>query len=341
MRCTIRIFWIDNLKAFGVFLVILGHMIPDSLLKQYIYSFHVPLFFFISGYLFNPTKYNFRQFLRKKFNTLIIPYLFFALISFLFWFFIVRSLSLGGKAMAIDPMKPLFGIFYGIGSGDWRVPMNIALWFLPCLFVVEIAFYFAKNWYFLLVFAVLGFVVTLLPFRLPWSSDVALSAIVFYGIRHFIRIYSAKGLQNMFLMDSHKALPLLFSIHLLFCFLNSPVDMNNLVYGNTFFFYISACSGILFYLGLSKLFIKTNRVIIWIGSNTIILIGLVGITWFILNGVSYILFKSKLEQSGLGFALVVSILQIGLTAPAIYCINAWLPFVIGRSYGQNDLKRKR
>jgi acyltransferase len=314
---AMRIFWLDSVKALGIFLVVFGHMIPHSPLKQYVYSFHVPLFFFVSGYLFDRRKYNFGQFLRRRFSSLIIPYLFFAALSFLFWFFIVRNVSIGGRALAIDPLKPLIGILYGTGSGDWSVPMNPALWFLPCLFVVEMGFYFVRNRYFLLVFAILGYLVTFLPFRLRWGSDAALAAIVFYGIGHF---YNDTWVP-------HKALPLLFVFHFASCFLNSPVDMNNLAYGNMFLFYVSACSGVLFYSALCK-FVKKNKIVEYIGSNTVTLVGLVGITWFILNGVSYILFGTKMVQPGLGFALAASILQIGLSIPAIYCINKWFPFIL-------------
>lgn len=52
-----RIFWIDNAKGFGILLVILGHVIllnsssTDAELKlaSIIYSFHMPLFFILSG----------------------------------------------------------------------------------------------------------------------------------------------------------------------------------------------------------------------------------------------------------------------------------------------------
>ena len=315
-----RIPWLDNAKAIGIFLVILGHMLPESLLQQYIYSFHVPLFFFLSGYLFDRGKYDFRSFLRKKFHTLIVPYVFFAVISFLFWLVVVRNLSISGRSLAIDPVKPLLGIVYGIGVGDWRVPMNVALWFLPCLFVVETAFYHVKTWYLLPVFAVLGYLATFLPFRLPWSSDVALTAMVFYGLGHFFKDRFATG----------AFIPLFFVIHVACCFLNSPVDMNNLAYGNPLYFHASAYSGVLFYVGLSKC-VKSNAILNYVGRNTITLIGLVGITWFVINGIYYLLFGVKLEQSGVVFSFVASILQIGLTVPAIYVINTWFPFVLGRS----------
>ena len=274
----------------------------------------------MSGYLFDRNKFESWQFFRRKFNTLIIPYLFFAVLSFLFWFIIVRNLSISGKALEIDPLKSLFGIFYGIGTGDWKVPMNVALWFLPCLFIVENVFYFIKHRYFLLIFAILSYLVTFLPFRLPWSSDVALAAIVFYGLGYF---YKDRWVNNKFL-------PLLFVCHLVFCFLNNPVDMNNLVYGNVFFFFIAAYSGVLFYLGISK-FIKNNRILNYVGQNTVIIIGTIGITWFILLGIYYIIFKHKMDVStGIAFCLVISVLQISLTVPVMYVINTWFPFILGR-----------
>ena len=43
--------WIDNLKGFGILLVVIGHTVPREGLGQWIYAFHMPLFFFISGFL--------------------------------------------------------------------------------------------------------------------------------------------------------------------------------------------------------------------------------------------------------------------------------------------------
>lgn len=49
-----RFLWLDTLKVMAIYLVVLGHIVsttyqPD--LKGIIYSFHMPLFFMISGYL--------------------------------------------------------------------------------------------------------------------------------------------------------------------------------------------------------------------------------------------------------------------------------------------------
>ena len=71
-----RMDWLDCVKAIGMILVYIGHChIPG--VNKYIYLFHMPLFFIISGYLWNIEKnksMNFKTFFQKKFKSYIIPY---------------------------------------------------------------------------------------------------------------------------------------------------------------------------------------------------------------------------------------------------------------------------
>lgn len=48
-----RLHWLDYSKTIGMYWVVLGHVFKDNtqLLKDIIYSFHMPLFFFLSGFL--------------------------------------------------------------------------------------------------------------------------------------------------------------------------------------------------------------------------------------------------------------------------------------------------
>lgn len=81
-----RILYLDYTRGFAILLVIIGHLIQfnyqsgiNSRLFDIIYSFHMPLFFFISGYArsINVKKYSAISDLLKiiyhKFHTLIIP----------------------------------------------------------------------------------------------------------------------------------------------------------------------------------------------------------------------------------------------------------------------------
>lgn len=49
-----RMVHIDILKGMGIILMILGHMhFDDQIFGKIVYAFHMPLFFCISGYLYN------------------------------------------------------------------------------------------------------------------------------------------------------------------------------------------------------------------------------------------------------------------------------------------------
>lgn len=71
-----RIVSFDILKGGGILLVILGHIQIPYMLKTVIYSFHMPLFFFVSGCFFRPI--SLREFFAKKTRQLLIPWAFFA-----------------------------------------------------------------------------------------------------------------------------------------------------------------------------------------------------------------------------------------------------------------------
>lgn len=69
-----RLCWVDNAKFIGIYLVVLGHLrLPNSFATQLIYSFHVPLFFFLSGLLFHFDA-NRKEHIKKAFSRLVVPY---------------------------------------------------------------------------------------------------------------------------------------------------------------------------------------------------------------------------------------------------------------------------
>lgn len=57
--------YIDILKGIGIIMMIAGHTGLLDLLKidTYVAGFYMPMFFSISGYFFNPGKYNIKEFI--------------------------------------------------------------------------------------------------------------------------------------------------------------------------------------------------------------------------------------------------------------------------------------
>ena len=47
-----RIEWVDTAKLIGIYLVILGHLpLKNIFATNFIFTFHMPLFFFLSGFV--------------------------------------------------------------------------------------------------------------------------------------------------------------------------------------------------------------------------------------------------------------------------------------------------
>lgn len=124
---------IDAAKGYGILLVFLGHLVYyDSPLFRIIFNFHMPLFFVLSGMTFSPEKdINCKAILKRLWNTIGIPFLFFTLLGTL-------VCACTGRLIQHSPMDWLragASFFHGdpyVGG---------SLWFLTCLAVVKFLFW--------------------------------------------------------------------------------------------------------------------------------------------------------------------------------------------------------
>ena len=75
-KTSVRRTEIDVAKGFALFLVVFGHVLDrDSIWAYWIFMFHMPVFFFLSGMTFRPEKYkSLSDFLKDKWKKRIIPY---------------------------------------------------------------------------------------------------------------------------------------------------------------------------------------------------------------------------------------------------------------------------
>lgn len=130
---------IDIMKGIGILLVVFGHTFHES---QAIYSFHMPLFFILSGASSAFSKHDFS--LSRRFRAIMVPYFCFSLLSFLYWVLIeshfrpVDDTSLfNGILGTLDlRLQQFINIFIAENTVN-SFAYNIVLWFLPCLFVAD------------------------------------------------------------------------------------------------------------------------------------------------------------------------------------------------------------
>ena len=124
---------IDAAKGYGILLVFLGHLVYyDSPLFRIIFNFHMPLFFVLSGMTFSPEKdTNCKAILRRLWNTIGIPFLFFTLLGTLVCACTGRLI----QHSLMDWLRAGASFFHGdpyVGG---------SLWFLTCLAVVKFLFW--------------------------------------------------------------------------------------------------------------------------------------------------------------------------------------------------------
>ena len=328
---------VDIAKGLAIICVVFGHTYRGLKLDAYIYTFHIPLFFFISGLLFSPDKYtSFKLFFQRKSITLLLPYVTFYIISYFYWLLIERKLR--PEHPPVELYKPIIGLFYGTDYDDYMWP-NGALWFLTCLFVTEIIFYSLlqkikapKHLLTTLLFvAAIGIIINnYIFFKLPFGIESSFMALVFLGLG-----YLSKSLSRKLCLINFKYL--LFTS--IFCLLlvyflstiNGEIDMDYGTYGSPYLFIVGAIIGIIGCLALSKIIIH-NKPLEFLGINSLIIFGLsepvkracIGVV----SKVTAININDIRHSVILSFICVV--LTILLLLPIIYIFNNYLYMLIGK-----------
>ena len=147
---------LDIAKIACIILVVIGHYDPaqapvhyNNILKV-IYTFHMPVFLFISGFLYVMTlrDISFKSFITKKIKRLAIPYLVTSAII------ITIKLLSQGNAKVDHPVTAwsYFKMFYLPEAGYF-------LWFIIALFVMFLVLYFFKSKQARLILFLISFVI--------------------------------------------------------------------------------------------------------------------------------------------------------------------------------------
>lgn len=336
-----RINWIDYTKTLCIFLVVLGHSHLPDYVKNMIYVFHIPLFFFISGMLFTFDKYpSYPSFLKKRTAQLIIPYLFFNVVTYLFWVFIGRKVG-NDIQLGLHPTKQLIGIFIGNDAYHYLEHCS-PLWFLTCLFSVENLYYLFFRYvkvnykiFVIALFASAGYLDYIYnPIRFPWGLNVALTMVVFYAFGSYLRtiILSSKNKSiAWWLVLSAISYAGIFLISKL----NGKVEVSVGDYQNYFYFIVGALFGISFVISICKvisLSFGDIQFIQFIGRNTIVILGFHLLAGSFIKAISFYLLKLPFSIYEITqVSVIYSILSILFLIPVMLFINKYIPFTIGKT----------
>lgn len=298
-----RIDWIDVSKGIGVILLVIGHMpsIP-YVIQNWIYSFHMPLFFFLSGYTFK-IKDSPKDNIKKMFRRLIVPYLIYDII-----FLLSDIILFGRKSATVN--ADLNDMISGQGSCG-------VIWFLLSLFWVQIIYLVVsvitnnyKNVKFANIVIVLivlsgDFIATYCKMDL-YKLVTSLVAVGFF--------YLGNIFMKLMIMDKIKQMSILclfLCINIIFGYINlllygTRIEMSGAIYNNLFIMFVAAITGIIFVIGVSE---KLSKLNLW-GVKCLKYIGKNSLYFFVLTAYIPVRMMQLLEGSELDNLLVKIISKI-------------------------------
>ena len=276
-----RIKWIDWAKTICMFLVILGHCHLNnswSFITIFIYSFHIPLFFFLSGLLCSG-KFTYHNF-KKDIKFILVPYFTYGIIS------ISINCILSHNLTIHEISNNIFSLFIGTDCSIGPI------WFLPALFICKQSFCFIHTYnknnnikYILLIVSFIPvYFIYNKEYNIPFFADSGICAIPFFCIGHYSSSINRiiKKFNRLF------QFVILFSLmpFLLFSSLeNGIISIADCVYGNNIILYYSnAIIGIIIIIIMSILLEKIALSLVTIMAyGTIVTLGFHGFILRILH----------------------------------------------------------
>lgn len=346
-----RIEWVDIAKGIGIVLVVVGHAPTGDMLRAYIYSFHMPLFFLVAGYTFKPDRFSTLAALAKsRVRPLLHPYFIFALLGYVVWFFVLSKFGEDRMESLTDKLLVFAHIFYSSftkftqGVQEVREPFmrfNGPIWFLTALFTTTLLFYLLNGWaksrqtillLLLVVSSLMGYVFSLYAgFRLPWGADIASVGVLFFGAGYLLARF--KPFVDMGRLALAAGLLFTSLASVVIWHFNGSTGMAALKFGASFpLFLLGGLSGSLMVLFACRL-IDTAPFLSYLGRNSLTILVLHLRFFFpLIKAVQIYALSIPLslytEQPAWG--LLFAAVALLLCLPAIEIINRYLPFLIGK-----------
>lgn len=124
-----RVEYVDLYRGIGIILMIMAHIGFGRMFDHYIHAFHMPMFFFVSGYFFKLDSAII--FFKQKIKTLFIPYFFYTF--FIYW---------GWKVLFGNLEDSFARTLLYMNSTKF---VAAALWFLTALFVANAVYWLIQT----------------------------------------------------------------------------------------------------------------------------------------------------------------------------------------------------
>ncbi|MDE5791683.1 MAG: acyltransferase family protein [Muribaculaceae bacterium] len=256
---------LEILKGIGIILVVIGHNVND---QTFIFCFHMPLFFLISGFLFSPKTPN--RYLKRSFLRLLIPYVCFLFIVSLPDIIIIISKGDYSELKSLILRDAIGGeILKGAYAVFWYVTV---LWMSTNLFNLLLSLHLKSYW--LPILIGIAYLTCLIPHSLPWNIQVVPMATSYIWIGYILKsqVNIIKKLYN-----SNKILYTLIAVIVLtllyFCRKDLTLDMKYNNMGVPLLSLISSVVASLSVAILSLFFTRWNiitKILVYVGGASMV-----------------------------------------------------------------------
>lgn len=297
-----------------MFLVVFAHLYSsESSERLYIYAFHMPFFFYVSGMLHK--KMPVLRGALKYSKTLLIPTL-----SFLIIGGIVNKLFYGWHFLQFVVAC------WDSGYNSWGFPQNGVVWFLIALFYVKVLvdIYFSNKFIALILWG------TLMYFTYVYTNPFFLCSGMMAFPIYLIGFHSKSLVIRMSQVDWIKwTFPLFFATSVALTWVNGRVSMIGHSFGlapvpyNYAFFYINGIIGTFGMLFLSFFIKKQTKLITIIGTS---LITIVGLQQLFIN-----IYEKNIASESYLLTIPATIVIMALCCLAHRLIDHYCPFLLGKS----------
>lgn len=247
-----RIKTIDIAKGLGILLVVIGHSLPtESYPMRVIWAFHMPLFFFLSGFCYNQHKYTFRKLFKTRVRQLLVPLLIFSAVLLV---------------LRIPILK--FPVYFSI----WNL-FPFSLWFVFILFLTELfGFHIVRlPIYIAILIGLVSVVLYNYGIKLPYSLSSLPAAIMFYAIGHKLKQKQEANACNFNIINNYLGIIVGFFI-LGYAYFN-PIYLTMCDGVIPLFSLFPSIGGIMLTMEISKNLEKApiSNIFVFLGKNTFVI----------------------------------------------------------------------
>lgn len=353
-KCETNLLWVDIAKVMGIFLVIFAHCITGGMcifqnffetrnLYLFIYLFHMPLFFVISGYLYK--KYTFKSNLKKITLGLLVPYFIYQITYFPF--IVGQRIFYNHLDCFSIIYKTLLGIFLGdVQTGTHFLSCCIPCWFI--VVIIQMRFLFAlfkesKKLYIILSIISLSLLEFLRYFKMDlyFCLDCTLMAIPYFVFGYLLKNCDfgiEKNNVNIFKSIVFAALLILLLVYIYKIngtILISEVILNIGLTQSILLSYFSGILGFFLIYNLSRMININNHFIQTISKNTLFVIFFHYLVFFIgrwigIHKYSTIIYDTIGIFGLLIVTLLYSMFNLLINYYVILFLSKFFPIVLGK-----------